>query len=167
MICANCGNQNAEASRFCTHCGEKLAPTTPPPSASGGAQRRGRKARRYPIESHRLEELLDKFFQWLGYQQFRYHQLKTKDNGLLVQIAKTGGWRKLVGMNTTLNVVFYPRENNLTVEIGAGRWIDKALAGGVGLFLLWPLAVTAGIGAYEQVKLPGKIFAFINEFANR
>ena len=34
--------------------------------------------------------------------------------------------------------------------IGAGKWLDKAIAGTVSIFVLWPLAVTAGFGAWEQ-----------------
>jgi hypothetical protein len=47
------------------------------------------------------------------------------------------------------------------VEIGAGKWIDKAAGGAVGMFLLWPLAFTAGFGAWQQIKMPDKIFEFI------
>jgi hypothetical protein len=49
----------------------------------------------------------------------------------------------------------------LTVQIGAGKWIDKAAAGTVSMFVLWPLAITAGIGAWEQMKMPEKIFNYI------
>jgi hypothetical protein len=49
----------------------------------------------------------------------------------------------------------------LTVQIGAGKWIDKAAAGTVSLFLLWPLAITAGFGAWQQMQMPEKVFDFI------
>jgi hypothetical protein len=49
----------------------------------------------------------------------------------------------------------------MTVEIGAGKWIDKAAVGTVSMFILWPLAVTAGLGAWEQMKMPEKVFDFI------
>jgi hypothetical protein len=29
------------------------------------------------------------------------------------------------------------------------------------MFILWPLAVTAGFGAWEQAKMPEKIFDYI------
>ena len=47
------------------------------------------------------------------------------------------------------------------MEIGAGKWIDKAAAGTVSLFLLWPLAITAGFGAWEQMQMPDKVFDYI------
>ena len=37
-------------------------------------------------------------------------------------------------------------------------------AGAVGLFIAWPLAVTAGIGAYRQKKLPEEIFEVVERY---
>jgi hypothetical protein len=49
----------------------------------------------------------------------------------------------------------------LTVETGAGKWIDKAAVGTVSLLVLWPLAITAGFGAWEQMKMPEKVLDYI------
>jgi hypothetical protein len=64
-------------------------------------------------------------------------------------------------MGTSLNIVFHQSADALTVEIGAGKWIDKAAVGTVSMFILWPLAVTAGFGAWEQAKMPTMIFDYI------
>lgn len=98
---------------------------------------------------------------WLTGEDFNCQQLQTEDGGILLQIAKAGNWRKFVGMSTALNIVFRQVGNTLTVDIGAGRWIDKAAAGTVSLFILWPLAVTAGIGAWQQMKMPDRIYEHI------
>ena len=74
---------------------------------------------------------------------------------------KRGGWRDFVGMATSLNIVFHQSVDTLTVEIGAGKWIDKAAVGTVSMFVLWPLAVTAGFGAWEQANMPKKIFDYV------
>jgi len=38
----------------------------------------------------------------------------------------------------------------------------------VSLFILWPLAITAGMGAWEQMKMPDKVFDFVgNRLAYR
>jgi hypothetical protein len=55
----------------------------------------------------------------------------------------------------------------LTVEIGAGKWLDKAAAGVVSLIVLWPLAVTAALGAWEQGNMPGRVFEFISKWVLR
>jgi hypothetical protein len=62
---------------------------------------------------------------------------------------------------TSLNILFHQFDDTLTVEIGAGKWVDKAAVGTVSLLILWPLAITAGMGAWEQMKMPDKIFDFI------
>ncbi|MDM8549364.1 hypothetical protein QUF72_04765 [Desulfobacterales bacterium HSG2] len=55
----------------------------------------------------------------------------------------------------------------VNVEIGAGRWIDKAAAGAVSMLILWPLAVTAGIGAWRQANMPGRIFGHVAEYLSQ
>jgi hypothetical protein len=87
--------------------------------------------------------------------------MSTETQAVLLQIKKRGGWRDFVGMATSLNIVFRQSVDTLTVEIGAGKWIDKAAVGTVSMFILWPLAVTAGVGAWEQMKLPEKVFNYI------
>jgi hypothetical protein len=62
-------------------------------------------------------------------------------------------------MPTSLNVVFHQAADTLTVEVGSGKWIDKAAAGAVSVL---PLAVTARIGAWKQSALPDKISEYIN-----
>jgi len=99
---------------------------------------------------------------WLNSQDFDTQRVKTDSDDILLQVKKRGSWRDLVGMATSLNIVFHPGEDDtLTVEIGAGKWVDKAAVGTVSLLILWPLAITAGIGAWEQMNLPDKIFDYV------
>ena len=95
---------------------------------------------------------------WLDFQGFDSQQMQTEDRRVLLQIKRRGGWRDFVGMATSLNIVFNPSEDTLNVEIGSGKWIDKAAVGTVSMFILWPLAITGGFGAWEQMKMPDKIF---------
>jgi hypothetical protein len=98
---------------------------------------------------------------WLDAQGFDSQQMSTEVQSVLLQVKKRGGWRDFVGMSTSLNIVFHQADETMTVEIGAGKWIDKAAVGTVSMFILWPLAVTAGFGAWEQMKMPEKVFDFI------
>ena len=54
-----------------------------------------------------------------------------------------------------------PKDDKLNVSIGEGQWSDKIGAGAIGLFVAWPLAITAGMGAFKQKKLPGEVFQVI------
>lgn len=104
---------------------------------------------------------------WLAGEGFKHQKLATEDGGVLIQVEKSGGWKKLVGMSTALNIVFHQVDNTVNVEIGAGRWADKAVVGTLSLVVLWPLAVTAGFGAWQQAKMPERIFGHISSFLSQ
>ena len=128
-------------------------------AASTGLNTKGRKYACEPGDSPRL---IADVRNWLDGQGFDCQQLALERRGILLQIKKRGAWRDFVGMSTSLNIAFRQSRDVLTVEIGAGKWLDKAIAGTVSIFVLWPLAVTAGLGAWEQTRMPEKIFGYIS-----
>lgn len=138
-----------------------LAPTTPSTGGSVTPAQTGSRSRRYSRAAAEGPQLIADVKFWLESQNFETQQMNTDDHGLLLQVKKRGGWRDVVGMATSLNVVFYQSSDTLTVQIGAGKWIDKIVAGGVSMLFFAPLAITAGVGAWQQMKLPDKIFDFI------
>jgi hypothetical protein len=118
----------------------------------------------FPCPSSRFSELIASTQSWLSREGFKCQKLQTEDGGTLLQIEKIGGWRKFVGMSTALNILFRQIENTVNVEIGAGRWIDKAATGAVAYLILWPLAVMAGIGAWQQIRMPERVFEHVAAF---
>ena len=64
-------------------------------------------------------------------------------------------------MRLAVTVQMAVMENGLNVTVGEGQWSDKIGAGAIGLFVAWPLAITAGMGAFKQKKLPAEIFQVI------
>ena len=168
--CQRCSAQVPAGARFCGGCGAALpqqggasvpvlARVTPPDNRPAPEDRS--KIRRFMCAPADAQRLIADVKAWLDSEGFDSQQMNTDDGGQLLQIKKRGGWRDYVGMATSLNIVFREAGDTLTVEIGAGKWIDKAAAGTVSLFILWPLAVTAGFGAWEQAKMPERIFDFI------
>jgi hypothetical protein len=142
-----------------------VAPTPMPPPLSPPRPSGGAKVRRYACRDEDGPVLIENVKRWLDAEGFDSQQMSTETGGLLLQIKKRGGWREFVGMSTSLNIVFNQAADTMTVEIGAGKWIDKAAVGTVSMFVLWPLAFTAGFGAWEQMKMPDKIFGYIgNQF---
>ena len=122
-------------------------------------------SRSFSCEPSRFKALIQTTQNWLTGEGFRCQKLKIEDGGTLIQIEKIGDWREFVGMSTALNIIFSQAGNKLNVEIGEGKWIDKAIAGGIGWFVfLWPLAITSAIGAWQQLKMPERIFRHIAEF---
>lgn len=81
----------------------------------------------------------------------------------LIQATQKDTLRTIAGMKLATTVQMTVSGDNLNVTIGEGQWADKLGAGAVGLFIAWPLAVTAGIGAYKQKKLPEEILNLIGQ----
>ena len=73
------------------------------------------------------------------------------------------GWKTITGMRMATTVQMIRMDDNLNVTVGQGEWSDKIVAGALGWFIAWPLAVTAGVGAYKQKKLPEEIFQVIEQ----
>ena len=182
MYCSQCGKEHKEGAEFCASCGGVLSSETTqqitPPEYQGTGRRSShspkiqyKHSRCFPCSTEKFHGLLADLENWLISQNFNCQQLTTEDGGTLLQVAKKGGWRKFIGMGTALNIVLYQSSNNnITVEIGAGRWIDKAVVGTVGgalaSCLIPTLVFTAGFGAWQQMKLPKKIYQYISEKCN-
>ena len=102
---------------------------------------------------------------YLIQDDFKCQQMPTEDGGILLQIEKKGGWRKLTGNSTALSIIFHQKdENQMEVEIGTGRWLDKAGAGAAGMIIFAPLMITSVVGAVKQSKMSGKIFEYIENY---
>jgi hypothetical protein len=169
-FCPRCHTQVEARTRFCGTCGAELmessgakvpAPVTLVAPEENVQKVVRSKSRRYVCTLGDAPRLIADIKGWLDAQGFDSQQMNTERQNLLLQIKKRGGWRDFVGMATSLNILFQQSGDTLTVEIGAGKWIDKAAVGTVSFLVLWPLAVTAGLGAWEQMKLPERIFDYI------
>lgn len=86
---------------------------------------------------------------------------QTTDGYVMQASQPKDGWKTLTGMQLAVTVQMAVMENHLNVTVGEGQWSDKIGAGAIGLFIAWPLAITAGMGAFKQKKLPAEIFQVI------
>jgi hypothetical protein len=168
--CPRCHMRVEAGSKFCAGCGAGLSESddakvqTPIPFPShkeGAHDVKGSRSRRYLCAPGSTTELIADLKDWLNAKDFDSQEMTTESQSLLLQIKKRGRWREFVGMATALNIVFHQAGDTLTVEIGAGHWIDKAAVGTVSMFILWPLAVSSAFGAWEQMKMPDAIFDYI------
>lgn len=161
--CARCHMPVKAEWTFCQKCGAPLKNQAGDNSGVPGHVQKipGSTSRQYMCPEEDTVRLINDVKTWLDSQGFDTQQVSADDQSLLIQVKKRGKWLDLVGMATSLNVLFHHNNETLTVEIGAGKWIDKAAVGAVGLFILWPLAIPAGMGAWEQMKMPDKIFEFV------
>ena len=86
---------------------------------------------------------------------------QTTDGYVMQASQPKDGWKTLTGMRLALPVQMAVMGDKLNVSIGEGQWSDKIGAGAIGLFVAWPLAITAGMGAFKQKKLPSEVFQVI------
>ena len=86
---------------------------------------------------------------------------QTTDGFVMQASQPKDGWKTLTGMRLAITVQMTVMDDKLNVSIGEGQWSDKIGAGAVGLFIAWPLAISAGMGALKQKKLPGVVFQVI------
>ena len=73
-----------------------------------------------------------------------------------------GKFKKLVGLDKTVTIRLNQVGDNLNVEVGGAKWGDKAIVMTTSMFVLWPLAVTSGIGIYKQNRLLNRIWEQID-----
>lgn len=86
---------------------------------------------------------------------------QTTDGYVMQASQPKDGWKTIAGMRLAITVQMAVMGDKLNVSIGEGQWSDKIGAGAIGLFVAWPLAITAGMGAFKQKKLPGEVFQVI------
>lgn len=86
------------------------------------------------------------------------------ETSYFIQARQTEGWKKFVGMDQAIQVRLSVYGDMLTVDLGAGRWVDKLGAATVGYIIFAPLMLTAAIGAIGQQKLPQEIFDFVQRY---
>src|SRR5262245_4927110 len=98
-------------------------------------------ARYYPgsFDLNTLAIQLGGQFQMRGYQT----QSFGAGNQMVVQIRKGGEAAKLFGAQAALTAMLTQHPGGLLATLGQQKWGDKAVAAGVGAFILWPLAITA------------------------
>ncbi len=120
-------------------------------------------ARFYQSETLNIEQLatdLEKFLRAQGYQT------QHLDNGdqLMVQLKKGGDFEALLGMQAALTVTIQRSSGGFMVACGQQKWVDKAALGVVGLAIpaLWPLMVTAGVGAVRQASLATQVMGILD-----
>lgn len=167
MYCSSCGVQLNDSARFCTQCGaatggngEILSPAPTTISPDRGESKKDIKHYSLPEEDY--SRIVDKIRAWLQGENFEIQSFSQGDKKEVIQVRKKGKWRRFVGMSTALTIKTSYANQRLTVEVGQAHWAGKMATGTVSMFVLWPLAVTTAVGAYDQYKSPEKIFRFID-----
>ncbi len=84
--------------------------------------------------------------------------------GYFVQAREETQWKKWTGMDASVQVRIIPTGDMVNIEVGTGKWVEKAGIATVGMVVFAPLMATAALGAWGQKKLPQEIFAYVEQF---
>ena len=116
----------------------------------------------FTCSQNQFDSLTKNLKNWLDKQGYKHQTIKTEDDATLIQIAKKGVLRQVIGMSQALNIQLNHRKQNLKVKLSGGKWLDKAGFATAGTLFFAPLLITAGIGTWQQSRLPKKIINFIS-----
>jgi len=97
-----------------------------------------------------------------GWYESQKLEAQTATDGARVIVqCRSKTWARRLGAGAALTVVLTADGDELTVEIGGGKWMDKVAAAGVAWFIAWPALIPAAMGGYKQATLPSKTLQYI------
>jgi len=94
-------------------------------------------------------------------QDYQVQHFGDKDH-VVVQLKMGSELEAVIGMQAALTVTLQRFPRGVVATVGQQQWIDKAAAGAIGMLLLWPLAVTAGVGMIRQAGLESQVFSMLD-----
>lgn len=115
-------------------------------------------------ENKNIDGLVGSTIRFLQYQNMEVQTFGSESYRVVQARIKSGELKQLVGMDKAVEIRFFTQGNNVTVEMGNAKWADKAAVMTVSMFILWPLAVTSGIGIYKQNQLFNQIRRPIEQY---
>ncbi len=121
-------------------------------------------ARFYNSEDIDIERLATDVVNVYLSQGYQAQQIGNRDQ-ILVQLKKGGDFEAILGMQAALSLTLQRTAGGVLAMIGQQRWIDKAAVGAVGIValpILWPLAITAGVGAFRQASLGNQVLNIVD-----
>jgi len=164
IFCTKCGTKNSELSACCARCGASLSEPLYPAAASVYAAPQtlvnNGKSEIFTLPCGKtVQGIANAVSTMLGYKNMNVQIIDSNDGGFIIQARDKGGkWKQFIGMDIALNVVIKQTgANTASLDFTQAKWIDKGGAMAVSMFVLWPLAVTSGVGMYMQAKLPNEI----------
>jgi len=151
MRCNECGKEVLKDDVFCRNCGVKLTNTT-----SNITINESRANRIYTGKSAFLNEAADLVKQTLKDDNLQTNFIE-KTNQIIVQGQKSSSTiEKAIGLDKSVTVILSVVGEDLIVQVGGAKWMDKAAGAAIGL-LFWPSFITAGWGAINQTLIMDKV----------
>lgn len=110
-----------------------------------------------------IAQELENVFVAQGYQTQQFGDRRQ----MVVQLRKGSDLEAIIGMQAALTVTLQSAPEGVMAVVGQQQWIDKAAVGVVGLLLVWPLALTTGLGVFRQVELENRVYSTLDSVVRR
>jgi len=111
-----------------------------------------------------VNQLAGSMAEYFASQNYQTQVLPGAGGAVAVQIRKADTVRVVVGATSALMVTLTAANDQLTVQTAATKWGDKAIGAAAGILLFWPALIPAAYGAFEQTKLPQKVFGYVEQY---
>jgi predicted nucleic acid-binding Zn ribbon protein len=160
-LCPICGIKIESGIKFCGNCGSKLndqinrsfgtiSQTSTLKSGSTKQRVYSNKASQLNNASEIVKNILDN-------ENLEYQEIP-ESNAILIQARKAPNiFKTALGLEIAASIKLSKINDDLVVDIGGGKWIDKAAGGAIFLFVFWPTIITTAWGIYIQQQLFMKI----------
>ncbi|MDA8066463.1 MAG: zinc ribbon domain-containing protein [Thermaerobacter sp.] len=111
------------------------------------------------------DQVADMLERWFAAQGMQAQNLPGPGRGRVVQARERQALKGALGLARALTVtVTADGPERLRLELGHASWVDKAVVGGVAWLWLWPLAIPAAWGAWQQARLPEQILQAVERY---
>ncbi len=135
----------------------KFPPPVQKPDASPSKEFKGKK-RVFTGQSKYLEQVTQLVKESMCKENLITQLMECNDGYIVQGKQKTAKWKKIgkkiIGLGVAVTVQIVSERDNLEVTIGAGKWLNKYIVGGIGIFSFYLIPL---IGFYKQKKLFNRI----------
>lgn len=160
MKCNNCNSEIVGNEKFCGHCGTKIEQTEVVESNDDqypSEQNDSTKRRTYKGKADLMEKASDIIKNILLSEKLEY-QIHKEIESIIIQGRKKPSFlKKALGLDMAATIKIEKQDQDLIVNIGGGKWMDKLSGGAIAWFVFWPALLTTGWGIYLQQSLFKKI----------
>lgn len=111
-----------------------------------------------------VDEVVDLVTRFLHNNKMEVQTLGHAECKVIQARVRKAGAKKLLGMDKAIEVRLSQEGQRLVVEMGNAKWADKAVVMAVSMFVMWPLAITSGVGIYKQNELFAEIKTVIDQY---